>query len=371
MACHIDFIFIFFSKGRNDGGVVLIRLDAIGDFIIWLDSAKEYRRLYPNQKITLIANAAWAEMARQLPYWDEVWPVVLREFCRNPVYRWSVLRRVRRGGFLTAIQPTFSRLLMYGDSLIRASAAKQRIGSIGDFANISPRDKMLSDRWYTQLLPATRQHLMELQRNAEFISQLANKTFNASMPRLPVLITLSADKKPEGDYFILFPGASWHGKQWPISDFANLLVSLKHQYPWQAVLCGSVGEFGLCESISSTSGQSCLNLAGKTSLVELTELIRSARLLVGNDTSAVHIAAAVKTPTVCILGGGHYGRFMPYPATFSGVKPVIAAQPMDCYYCNWRCTQPHGSRGPVPCISQISVPKVMACVQLALEQCEA
>ena len=38
--------------------VLLIRQDAIGDFIIWLDTAKEYRKLYPQEeyKIILVGN---------------------------------------------------------------------------------------------------------------------------------------------------------------------------------------------------------------------------------------------------------------------------------------------------------------------------
>ncbi|MBT4662351.1 MAG: lipopolysaccharide heptosyltransferase family protein, partial [Candidatus Marinimicrobia bacterium] len=41
--------------------VLLIRQDAIGDFVMWLDTAKEYRELYPseNNRIVLVGNAVW------------------------------------------------------------------------------------------------------------------------------------------------------------------------------------------------------------------------------------------------------------------------------------------------------------------------
>ena len=57
--------------------IVLIRLDAIGDFIIWLDSAKEFRVIYPSERIVLIANSSWASLAKTMPYWDEVLPLDL------------------------------------------------------------------------------------------------------------------------------------------------------------------------------------------------------------------------------------------------------------------------------------------------------
>jgi len=362
----LDGTVLLLGKGDFHSGVALIRLDAIGDFILWLDTAKEYRRIYPNQKITLIANDVWSDFARLFPYWDDVLPVKVHSLTRNPFYRWVFLCRVHRAGFDTAIQPTFSRVLMHGDSLIRASAAKHRIGSVGNLSNITAEEKNLSDRWYTKLLPANPQRLMELERNAEFIGQLTGKPYKASLPRLPIMQALPESIKPVTEYFILFPGASQRGKQWPISAFAMLLRQLQRLYPWQPVLCGSQVEAELCAAIAEASGHDCVNLAGRTSLAELTELIRKARVLIGNDTSAVHIAAAVGTPAVCILGGGHYGRFMPYPADIDGLKPVIVTQPMECFQCNWRCSLPHDKNGPVPCISRISVEAVLAGVQKAI-----
>src|SRR5674476_373550 len=212
--------FVSFCLDSNQkDGIVLIRLDTIGDFIIWLDTAKEYRRIYPNQKITLIANVVWADMARGLPYWDEVWPVKLRDLSWKPFYRWALLRKVSHANFETAIQPTFSRVFMHGDSVIRASHATHRIGSIGDMANSKARDKAIGDRWYTQLLPASSKPMMELDRNAEFISHLTGKDFKTSLPQWPVMATLPKRLQPHSAYAVLFPSASWHGKQWPKQSF--------------------------------------------------------------------------------------------------------------------------------------------------------
>ena len=50
----------------------------------------------------------------------------------------------------------------------------------------------------------------------------------------------------------------------------------------------------------------------KTNINELIEAIRDAEFLITNETSAVHIAESVTTKSFCILGGGHFGRFLPY-----------------------------------------------------------
>lgn len=346
--------------------ICLIRLDAIGDFIIWLDSAKEYRRIYPGKKITLIANATWAEVAHGLPYWDEVLPVDLRKMTRNPLYRWHLLRKVSLAGFDVAIQPTFSRVLLHGDSIIRASGATERIGSVGNLSNISVQDKVISDHWYTQLLPANIEPMMELERNAEFITNLSLTPYTASLPKIPALKSLPEWLRQSDDYFIIFPGASWNGRQWPAANFAAVLEHLYQNHGWQPILCGALAERELCARVATLTGTPCLNLAGQTSLTEFAELVRGARLLIGNETSAVHISAAVGTPSVCILGGGHYGRFMPYTETIKGHKPLIAIHEMPCFNCNWQCNQPHDSTGPVPCISGVTVEDILEQVILAV-----
>lgn len=355
-------------KPARTQGVAVVKLDAIGDLVVWLDAAKELKALYPGCKITLFANAMCAELAGKLPYWDEVCPVdVVRlriEGCT--AYRARLLRSVRRRGFDVAIQPTFSRELEVGDTLLRATGARERIGSVGDLYNMTAAQKRVADRWYTRRLPANPQPMTELERNAEFIRHLGKPGFAATLPVLPRLLELPERLRLAAPYLILFPGAGWTGRQWPVARFADIANQLSRSLGLQAVVCGSKGELALCQSVVSAAEVNVLNLAGQTSLPEFVELVRGARLLVGNETSAVHIAGAVGTASVGILGGGHYGRFMPYPEAPGCHAPQSAVHPMPCFKCDWQCTQPHQAGGPMPCIDGVTVENVMRVSRRAL-----
>lgn len=341
------------------GGVAIVRLDAIGDFILWLDAAKEFRNLYPNVKITLIANQVWSDLARLLPYWDAVISVDRKKIIRDPVYRFKTLKQVRLLGIETAIHTTYSREFRLGDSLIRAMEAMHRIGSTGDLSNITSWQKKVSDKWYSQLITAKEGPLMELQRNAEFMRGLGLRNFIAGTPSLPPLADLTENLMIEQPYFIIFPGASSSGRLWPVERFGELLLKLNGSNSEIAVLCGSRQERALCARIIDSSGTEALNLAGETTLPELVEVIRRAKFLVGNETSAIHIAAAVGTPSICILGGGHYGRFLPYVVESGGqIPPVPVVHRMDCFCCNWQCTQAHARDMAFPCILRIPVNEV-------------
>lgn len=348
----------------STNSVALVRLDGIGDFVIWLNAAKEFRGIYPNQRIILIANSAWAELAKTFPYWDEVWEVNPNKLVRNFVYRWILLNKIRRAGFSVAIQPTYSRTFMHGDSIIRATKARERIGSCGELSNISIIAKSVSDYWYTRLLPTNSSRLMELDRNAEFIRRLSNRKFDSSLPNIPVAAR-KLTKQPwrEKNYIALFPGAGWSGKRWPLTHFEELANALYVESGLPIMLCGSMQEYVLCEKLAKRLKAPCVNWAGKTDLNESVEVIRGARMLISNDSSAVHIAVAVQTPSVCILGGGHYERFLPYPATLDGITPLVADHPMACFNCNWQCTQPHKIGEAMPCITNVSVDQVfrLAC----------
>jgi ADP-heptose:LPS heptosyltransferase len=366
-------LFVRLRRGSivSTNELLLIRLDAIGDFVIWLDSAREFRRLYPNIRITLCASSVVSELAKTLPCWDDVVEVDLKRFNLSFTYRHRLLLQLRRRGFGTVIQPTFSRVFLHGDAIVRATGAEYRIGSVGDLTNTHPFLKRVSDAWYTKLVAASADPMMELERNAEFIENLSGQGFNARLPVLPKVGTLPIGLEVNASYFIIFPGASWTGRQWPASKFAETVATLYRTTGWVPVLCGSPGDTLVCQDVIDQSGVTCaINFSGLTTLIELTQVLRTAKLLISNETSAVQIAVSVSTPTVCILGGGHFGRFMPYPIKLGGRKSVVAIHKMSCYNCNWHCTQPHLAGGPVPCVAGVTVKNVLERVEVALASAE-
>ena len=357
--------------------VLAVRLDAIGDFVLWLDAARALRRLYPppDFHITLLGNQAWTSLAERLPCFDEVWPLDGRRFHQSPTYRSRILSQVRAAGFSIAIQPTYTRETCNGDAIIRATGAPRRIG----FGRSAPDARLWGDRWYTQLIPARSGTLMELLRNAEFARWIGVSDFRARLPELPAGWPLPASVAGL-DYFILVLGASMDVKRWPPGSFAQAAERLRRETGWSAVLCGGPGETSLGLSFEQLApGLPLVNLIGKTSLNELVAVVKGARLVISNDTGPVHIAAAVGTPAVCIVGGGHFGRFLPYaveaeaeadaqqaPSAGSPRRshaPAAVHYPMPCYGCGWHCIYRPPRGQPAPCVSQVSVETVWQAIR--------
>jgi ADP-heptose:LPS heptosyltransferase len=353
---------------RHSERVLVIRVDAIGDFVLWLDAAKATVKHYRGQGkgVTLVANAAWAAWAEELKVFDEVLFLEKGAFDKNLLYRYRFERRVRALGCSIAVQPTYTREWLFGDALVRTCGATERIGSTGCSSTIPSWQLRISDRWYTRLIPADPSPCMELVRNAEFVRGLGDARFRAKVVDLRGRDLNEVDKSfvaaipAHRDYYVLFPGAGWEGRQWTLSNFVAVAEWLHERTGWHGVICGGQADRGVAETICRQCSAPLLNWVGCTDLPQMVNILSGSQFLLTNETSATHIAAAVGIPTVCVLGGGHYGRFMPYKVEERDDRslPIAVVHPMPCFDCNWQCIYERPSGGPVPCIEQITVAEV-------------
>jgi ADP-heptose:LPS heptosyltransferase len=348
--------------------VLIVRLDEIGDFILWLDAAQAIAKHYKTQgkNVILVANATWGAWARELALFDDVIDLDKRGFEFDLPYRFRLGRRVRKLNCSITVQPTHSRQWFFGDAVVRMTGSPERIGSAGDTENIEAWQKRISDRWYTRLIFADPAPRMELVRNAEFVRGLGEAGFIAKLPDLRRIGPLRKDEAfvqsvPLNQlYYVLFPGASREYKQWPGISFAQVAERIYAQTGWHGVVCGSPADREMAERICARCSAPLLNWAGRTDLPQLATLLSTAQLLLTNDTSAAHIAPAVGVPTICIMGGAHFGRFMPYVVEQMDDRPLPRAitHQMPCFGCNWQCIYKPSSGTPVPCIEQITVTDV-------------
>lgn len=286
---------VSFVPPEDFDDVLILRLDQLGDFVLWLDSAKEYRKLYHGKCLTLLVNANWYDFAKSLPYWDEVIPLDTIKFRINPVYRIKSLLMIRKKGFEVVICPRNSVKLTLEPPIVAISGATQRIVCEGSF----PIEKK---NYFTRSIPMYPER-HELSRNAEFLRRLGRKDFKSTIPKL---------QKPENeihsnDYIVVCPTSFRSRKEWPLENFEELVKELRLKY-WKhgcrVYVCGDKRiEFDTCWDYA--------NLTGKTDIVKFTNIIAHAKLVIANDSAPIHLAAAFDVPSVCI-GAESYGRFLPY-----------------------------------------------------------
>jgi ADP-heptose:LPS heptosyltransferase len=109
----------------------------------------------------------------------------------------------------------------------------------------------------------------------------------------------------------LGPGANWPPKIWPAQNFIELLESVRGEFD-AAVLLGGAADQSHAGAIAAAAPLPCLDLTGKTGLLEAAAVLAQAQIFVGNDSGLGHIAAAVQTPTVTLFGVGDPARYHPW-----------------------------------------------------------
>ena len=378
---------------RQKKRLVFIRTDAIGDFILWTASIEDLLELYPKDEYswTLVGSAVWTDLAKELLVFDEIVPIESGNFSRprNVRYRYTTLARLRQISADIVIHPTHSRDFSTGDAVARAIRAKMKIASAGDYANVNAWQKAVGNRFYSKIVPLksgldSKNPTMELIRSAEFLSALSGKPIKSKMPdlrkiasKLPIeILKLPEDMSmlPSNElYFVIFPGAGWRHREWGFEKFNHVANDLQKKYGWVCVFCGSEQDRKIFSSDIESAGLKQINLMGQTNLLELISVIANAKLIVTNETSAAHIGAACRVPTVCVAGGGHYGRFVPWKTEVATARSELScvSLSMPCFNCNWQCIYKLSGDNPVPCIANIEPEHVIQRVHQILVESAA
>ena len=146
----------------------------------------------------------------------------------------------------------------------------------------------------------------------------------------------------------LHPGAQKPYKCWPVKNFIEAGNIISRRTGCRIIITGDSNERPWIEEMASRI-KGAVSAAGKTSLRQTAALIERMDLFITNDTGVMHIAAALKTPTVALFCPTDPRICGPY-----GAESVsVVAKPITCDPCTGKkCLDPL-------CMGQITVEEVV------------
>ncbi len=327
------------AQGNSRPSKILIaRADAIGDMVLFFPVLATLRRHFQTSTLVLVCREEIAALARSTGLADEVWPLNMHTFRRSAGYRTAWWNRIRRAGFELALNPVPSKTGQLLDCLIGWSYAARRVG----FASTDGSARSRRRAWYNELIRVAPRVEFEGDKYEALCASLGLPAYRWSpgfcvrdIDRDDVLRRF--DIAGNGAHAVIMPGAQSPDRRWAPEDFAEAVRLVGAGFDGTWLVCGSSAEQSVCGDLArriAATGEQCVDLSGRTSLQELAVICRAGKFFLGNESAGAHIAAAQGIPVVCVMGGGHYGRFFPYP----GVVRIRAVhETLPCYGCGWRC----------------------------------
>ena len=128
-------------------------------------------------------------------------------------------------------------------------------------------------------------------------------------------------------------------KQWPVEHYASL-INLLRQQGINVCLLGSPKDTEVGDKIESLCSQPIYNLCGKTSLLDVIDILAACKVAVSNDSGLMHIAAAVDTPVVAMYGATTPSYTPPIQVKAKSFYVKLACSPCwqrTCQYHHYRC----------------------------------
>ncbi len=323
----------FFATLGTDARLLFIRLRSMGDSLLLTSPLRALKSRYPRFQVSVLVEPQFAACFDGNPDVDEVLTTeqgkvqTVRELYERP---FDAVVNLHGG-------PT---------SLLYTLAVRGvRIGLEG----------YQFGRLYSRLVPqeSGRRHTVE--NTMAFFRALGLEIertpplYYAPQPEAAEWVQRNA---PAEAYAVIHPAALMDTKRWAPERFAEIGRRLE-EIGLRPVLTAGPGEERIvAETARNLPG--CLILLGLT-IPMLAELIRGARIYLGNDSGPMHLAAAVGTPTVAVWGSSDSIRWRPWQ-----VEHRVVQNPYECNPCpGYRCLV---ARTPL-CIESVTVDQVSDAVE--------
>lgn len=272
--------------------IIFSQIKNIGDVILCLPTIGLIKHLFPDCKISLLAQRYTHPIAKQCPLIDEI-------------IDWDVASKQTDGEFIGHIASLKASTFIH-------LANNKRIARCAYKAGVPTRIGTCQ-RWYhwlycnrtiNQARRNSRRHELEL--NTEMLKPLGIKEHYTKesllrfMALTPPKVEFADDiKEPlSKDSFklIIHPGSNGHGREWPESHIIELYHALSKENV-EIFFTGTEAEAERFKHLLAQCPQAH-NVMGRFSLLELLAFINACDGLIASGTGPLHMAAAINKQTL-------------------------------------------------------------------------
>lgn len=318
--------------------ILIIQLDRIGDTVMSIPVYSNLKRTFPHAQLTALVRPISSQLIK---YNNNLYEII----CHDPPW-WSSSRGVYKYfNFIKEYIKLFK--------ILRRKKFDVSIELRGDLRHILLYSFLPGCRYRIGYSRSGGEYLLtrhldynpsihQIMKNLDLLKFLGihkpTKSFNISTIKgVENSLNIAFSKyriDNNSDKVVVHPGASKILMQWPTERFAKLIDWLNNSFGFDVILVGSREEKELCQRIlTQTTTYKPIIMAGNLTLIELTMLLKRARLFIGNDSGPMHIADAIGVPIVALFGPSNPLTFGPVSSnaeTIFNKFPCCPCEHVNC-----------------------------------------
>lgn len=280
-------------------GTLIAGTNWVGDAVMSVAAIRELRRLFPEERLTLLAKRWVAGLFEGQGLVDAVIHPEDHPGIRLPRHLRGFSRAVLfRNSFKSALQVWTARIprrIGYARDLrswMLSCAATPRIRSLGRHQTY----------YYLDLLYQCGLSQCNYLEDGDFYPEISLRARGEWIDQARELLReegIGAEER----LVVMHPGAAYGpAKRWFPGRYGELAGRLMGEEDVRVVLVGSEAERPLAEEVEEASPKPLSILSGRTSLGQLMGLISLSSCFVSADSGPMHLAAALGVPQVALFG---------------------------------------------------------------------
>jgi heptosyltransferase-2 len=327
--------------------VLVKEVNWLGDLVISLPALRAVRGAFPAARLSVLVKQELAGFFDGLRWVDEVIAYRIRPGVRGIRDRWRLVRSLAEAKYDLAIvfPKSFEAALWAALARVPERVGLATQGRAILLTRPAPR------RNRGELGHQFHDYLDMLRDTLRFDDAGEDGRLEIGEKRRAAAADWLAERRrrPEVPLIALAAGAAYGpAKEWPAEYFVTLVDRLGARF--ECVLVGSPGERARAEEIAAKSRVGAIVAAGATDVGDLIALVSLAAGFVGNDSGAMHVAAALGVPTV-----GIFGSTSPVLTGPRGPRVRVVSHATPCSPCfDRRCRFGH-----YDCLTRIDVDAVI------------
>ena len=337
--------------------VVFVKTDAVGYFFIWYQNFEHYL----NNDMLVIVNEQNYLTAIYLGISPNNLLIFTNNLISNPKELLKFCKKIIHSNSHVCVNACSGRSFWPSDIITYLLKSNYKIGSKYTGRNRTFLSNSITNIIYDHIeRDGTKDSSPLGKTHNSIIAKIKDRTpFDRKVNAQPQPIKTINSLKPSISLAII-PGASKSFRRWSPEKFSELIFRLENAVHIQNIyLVGSSDEVSISQIIAQKLDGLNIKVSdttGKLKTKDYLDLIRGSDIVVTNETSAAHIGPYFKIPTFILLGGGHFGKFVPIETkALENRSSFPVYNQMDCFNCNWSCKYEKNYNTSVPCIENIEV----------------